>query len=176
MWWTALGDVDGVLIVDDTAFVKNGDRSAVVARQYSGTAGRIENSRDRRVLGLREPLRPSAGRSSPYVPESWTKDRARCARVSIPETVEFATKPKMASAMVEAALDAGVPCAYVFGDVVYGADSSLRRMREAREQPMSLRSEAITSRAVEGIVGLRKPRPRNWPGSSIRRLGLSCGR
>ncbi|MER8448305.1 transposase [Mesorhizobium sp. M1066] len=68
MWRTALGDVDGVLIVDDTVFVKNGDRSAGVARQHSGTAGRIENSRDRRVLGLREPLRPSAGRSSPYVP------------------------------------------------------------------------------------------------------------
>ncbi|MER8772182.1 IS701 family transposase [Mesorhizobium sp. M0960] len=71
-------------------------------------------------------------------PATETRDRARCARASIPEMVEFATKPKMARAMVEAALDAGVPCAYVLGDAVYGADSSLRRMLEAREQPYVL--------------------------------------
>ncbi|MER9651722.1 IS701 family transposase [Mesorhizobium sp. M0199] len=134
----ALGDEDGVLIVDETGFVKKGDRSAVVARQYSGTAGRIENSQIGVFLAYASRYGQALVDRRLYLPESWTKDRARCARASIPETVEFATKPKMARAMVEAALDAGVPCAYVLGDAVYGADSSLRRMLEAREQPYVL--------------------------------------
>ncbi|RWX60134.1 IS701 family transposase, partial [Mesorhizobium sp. M2A.F.Ca.ET.039.01.1.1] len=97
-----------------------------------------------------------------YLPESWTKDRARCAKASIPETVEFATKPKMARAMVEAALDAGVPCAYVLGDAVYGADSSLRRMLEAREQPYVL--------AVRGAHFMRRGGDRRFEGASPEEL------
>ncbi|MER9335311.1 IS701 family transposase [Mesorhizobium sp. M0293] len=134
----ALGNEDGVLIVDETGFVKKGDRSAGVARQYSGTAGRIENSQIGVFLAYASRYGQALVDRRLYLPESWTKDRARCAKASIPETVEFATKPKMARAMVEAALDAGVPCAYVLGDAVYGADSSLRRMLEAREQPYVL--------------------------------------
>ncbi|MER8874006.1 IS701 family transposase, partial [Mesorhizobium sp. M0814] len=129
---------DGVLIVDETGFVKKGDRSAGVARQYSGTAGRIENSQVGVFLAYASRYGQALVDRRLYLPESWTRDRARCARASIPEMVEFATKPKMARAMVEAALDAGVPCAYVLGDAVYGADSSLRRMLEAREQPYVL--------------------------------------
>ncbi|MER8824518.1 transposase [Mesorhizobium sp. M0991] len=97
-----------------------------------------------------------------YLPESWTKDRARCARASIPETVEFATKPKMARAMVEAALDTGVPCAYVLGDAVYGADSSLRRMLEAREQPYVL--------AVRGSHFMRRGEDRGFEETSPEEL------
>lgn len=167
----ALGDEDGVLIVDETGFVKKGDRSAGVARQYSGTAGRIENSQIGVFLAYASRYGQALVDRRLYLPESWTKDRARCAKASIPETVEFATKPKMARAMVEAALDAGVPCAYVLGDAVYGADSSLRRMLKLASSPMSWRFEALTSCAVEGIVGLRKPRPRNWPASSRPRTG-----
>ncbi|WP_292506794.1 transposase [Mesorhizobium sp.] len=87
-------------------------------------------------------------------PESWTKDRARCAKASIPETVEFATKPKMARAMVEAALDAGVPCAYVLGDAVYGADSSLR-------------PDAGSSRAALCPGGSRRSLHAPWRGSPV---------
>nr|WP_081731370.1 transposase [Mesorhizobium sp. L2C054A000] len=78
------------------------------------------------------------------------------------ETVEFATKPKMARAMVEAALDAGVPCAYVQGDAVYGADSSLRRMLEAREQPYVL--------AVRGARFMRRGGDRRFEGTSPEEL------
>ena len=134
----SLGDADGVLIVDETGFVKKGDRSAGVARQYSGTAGRIENCQVGVFLAYASRYGQALIDRRLYLPESWTKDRPRCTGASIPETVEFATKPKMARAMIEAALDAGAPCAYVLGDAVYGADSSLRRMLEGRHQPYVL--------------------------------------
>jgi SRSO17 transposase len=158
----ALGDEDGVLIVDETGFVKKGDRSVGVARQYSGTAGRIENSQIGVFLAYASRYGQALVDRRLYLPESWTKDRARCAKASIPETVEFATKPKMARAMVEAALDAGVPCAYVLGDAVYGADSSLRRMLEAREQPYVL--------AVRGAHFMRRGGDRRFEGTSPEEL------
>lgn len=144
----ALGDADGVLIVDETGFVKKGDRSAGVARQYSGTAGRIENCQVGVFLAYASRYGQALVDRRLYLPESWTQDRARCARASIPQTVGFATKPKMARAMIEAALDAGVPCAYVLGDAVYGADRSLRRMLADRHQPYVL--------AVRGAHALRR--------------------
>jgi SRSO17 transposase len=130
----ALGDADGVLIVDETGFVKKGEHSAGVARQYSGTAGRIENCQIGVFLAYASRYGQALIDRRLYLPESWTKDRARCAGAAIPADVEFMTKPKMAPAMIEAALDAGVPCSYVLGDAVYGADSGLRRMLEVRRQ------------------------------------------
>ena len=162
----ALGDEDGVLIVDETGFVKKGDRSAGVARQCSGTAGRIENSQIGVFLACASRYGHALVDRRLYLPESWTKDRARCARASIPETVEFATKPKMARAMLGAALDAGVPvrppCAYVLGDAVYGADSSLRRMLEAREQPyvLAVRGAHFMRRGGEELAG--ELAPEDW--------------
>jgi SRSO17 transposase len=97
-----------------------------------------------------------------YLPESWTKDRARCASASIPEEVEFATKPKMARDMIEQALEAGVPCAWVLGDAVYGADSSLRRMLERRHQPYVL--------AVRGAHFMRRSGDRWFEGTSPQAL------
>lgn len=144
----ALGDPDGVLIVDETGFVKKGEHSAGVARQYSGTAGRIENCQVGVFLAYASRYGQALIDRRLYLPESWTKDRARCEQVSIPSSVEFMTKPKMARAMIEVALDAGTPCAYVLGDAVYGADSSLRRMLEARHQPYVL--------AVRGAHAMRR--------------------
>ena len=134
----SLGDEDGVLIVDETGFLKKGDRSAGVARQYTGTAGRIENCQVGVFLAYASRYGQALVDRRLYLPETWTKDRARCARASIPDSVEFTTKPKMARAMIEQALEAGMPCAWVLGDAVYGADSSLRRMLEARNQPYVL--------------------------------------
>jgi SRSO17 transposase len=73
-----------------------------------------------------------------YLPEAWAEDGARRSRVQIPDTVTFATKPQIACAMIAAALDAGVPCAWVLADALYGSDSRLRRMLEARRQPYVL--------------------------------------
>jgi SRSO17 transposase len=144
----ALGDPDGVLIVDETGFVKKGQHSAGVARQYSGTAGRIENCQVGVFLAYASRYGQALIDRRLYLPESWAKDRARCERAAIPAEVEFMTKPKMARAMIEATLEAGVPCAYVLGDAVYGADSSLRRMLEARHQPYVL--------AVRGAHSMRR--------------------
>ena len=158
----SLGDPDGVLIVDETGFVKKGEHSAGVARQYSGTAGRIENSQIGVFLAYASRYGQALVDRRLYLPESWTKDPARCARASIPEAVEFATKPKMARAMIEAALNAGAPCAYVLGDAVYGADSSLRRMLEGRHQPYVL--------AVRGAHAMRRGGARGFEQTSPEEL------
>ncbi len=133
-----LGDADGVLIVDETGFLKKGEHSAGVARQYSGTAGRIENCQIGVFLAYASRYGQALVDRRLYLPQSWTKDPTRCAGASIPEAVEFTTKPKMACAMIEATLNAGMLCAYVLGDAVYGADTSLRRMLQARHQPYVL--------------------------------------
>jgi SRSO17 transposase len=158
----SLGDVDGVLIVDETGFVKKGDRSAGVARQYSGTAGRIENCQIGVFLAYASRFGQALIDRRLYLPEAWTKDRGRCAKASIPDQVEFATKPKMAAAMIGEVLDAGVSCAFVLGDAVYGADSGLRRMLETRHQPYVL--------AVRGAHFMRRGGDRWVEGTSAEEL------
>src|SRR5881398_1091181 len=96
-----LADPDGVLIVDETGFLKKGTRSAGVQRQYSGTAGRIENCQIGTFLAY------ASGRGHVlidrelYLPESWLADRDRCRQAGIADEVEFATKPRQAMAMLE---------------------------------------------------------------------------
>ena len=130
----SLGDASGVLVVDETGFLNKGTHSVGVGRQYSGTAGRIENCQVGVFLGYASPLGQALIDRRLYLPEAWACDAARRRRVQVPETVEFATKPQIACALIASALDAGVPCAWVLADALYGADSRLRRMLEARGQ------------------------------------------
>ena len=88
-----LGDPGGVLVLDDTGFLKKGTRSAGVQRQYSGTAGRVENCQIGTFLAYASPRGHALIDRELYVPESWTADRARCQGAGIPDEVEFATKP-----------------------------------------------------------------------------------
>ncbi|MFC3986859.1 IS701 family transposase, partial [Streptosporangium jomthongense] len=88
-----LGDADGVLIVDETGFVKKGDRSAGVQRQYSGTAGRIENCQIGVFVAYASPRGRALIDRELYLPKSWLADRERCARAAIPASAAFATKP-----------------------------------------------------------------------------------
>ena len=129
---THLGAAEGVLIVDETGFLKKGNRSAGVARQYSGTAGRIENSQ----IGVFLTYSSPAGRTfldrELYLPEAWTGDRERCDAAGIPATREFRTKPELAMDMLARALDAGVPARWVTGDAVYGQYYKLRKALEDR--------------------------------------------
>lgn len=129
-----LGDSQGVLIVDETGFIKKGLHSAGVQRQYSGTAGRIENSQ----IGVFLSYAGTSGSAfidrELYLPKQWSEDRARCQGAGIPAEVEFATKPQIARRMLERALDAGVPCGWVTGDEVYGGDRHLRLWLESRDQ------------------------------------------
>ena len=135
-------DEGGVLIVDETGFLKKGDKSVGVQRQYSGTAGRIENCQIGVFLGLVG----SRGRAlidrALYLPKHWCEDRDRRREASVPEEVGFATKPRLAMRMLEHALNAGLRPRWVLADEVYGSDSKFRRSLEEQGQPYVL---AVTS-------------------------------
>jgi SRSO17 transposase len=151
-----LGAAEGVLIVDETGFLKKGKRSAGVARQYSGTAGRIENSQ----IGVFLTYSSPAGRTfldrELYLPKAWTDDRERCDAAGIPADREFKTKPELAMDMLAGALDAGVPARWVTGDAVYGQYYKLRKALEDRgvfyvlAVPMNQRVIAKTTGSVPG--------------------------
>jgi SRSO17 transposase len=115
-----------VLVADDTGFLKKGERSAGVQRQYSGTAGRTENCQ----IGVFLAYASDAGHAlidrQLYLPESWTSDRTRCAAAGIPDHVELTTKPRMAMDMVARAIDAGVPFSWFTADEAYGQAKYLR--------------------------------------------------
>ncbi len=128
-----LGDPDAVLIVDDTGFLKKGVRSAGVARQYSGTAGRIENCQVGVFLGYRSARGHALIDRQLYLPQAWTDDRERCRAAGIPDEVGFATKPQLAHRMLQRALDAGVPVGWVTADEAYGQVKSLRVWLEERD-------------------------------------------
>jgi SRSO17 transposase len=117
-----LGEDSGILVVDETGFVKKGKKSAGVARQYSGTAGRRENSQ----IGVFLLYASSKGAAfldrALYLPEEWTADRVRCREAGIADDVEFATKGVLAKQMLKRAIVSGVQAQWVVGDTVYGYD------------------------------------------------------
>jgi SRSO17 transposase len=127
-----LGDPGGVLVVDETGFLKKGTTSVGVQRQYSGTAGKVDNCQ----LGVFLAYAGSRGRAfidrELYLPKAWTEDRARCRAARVPEQVGFRTKPQLARVMLGRALDAGVPASWVTADEVYGQDPALRVWLEGR--------------------------------------------
>lgn len=134
----ALRDADGVLVVDETGFVKKGDRSVGVARQYTGTAGRIENAQVGVFLCYASRHGAALIDRRLYLPETWAKDEARRARAAVPAGIVFSTKLMLARDLIASALDAGVSCRFVLADALYGSDSGLRRMLEERGQPYVL--------------------------------------
>ena len=121
------GDADAVLVLDETGFLKKGKKSAGVARQYSGTAGRIENSQIGVFLGYASRHGRVLLDRALYLPTDWAKDRLRRAEAHIPDDVTFATKPMLGLAMLERAWTAGVPFAWITGDSVYGRVYALRQ-------------------------------------------------
>jgi SRSO17 transposase len=125
-----LGDPGAVLVLDETGFVKKGRHSVGVQRQYPGTAGRIENCQIGVFLGYAGRHGHAPIDRALYLPEGWAGDRARRAAAGVPAAVAFATKPKLGRALLDRALEAGVPCAWVAGDSVCGADHALRRAIE----------------------------------------------
>src|SRR5689334_17401832 len=133
-----IGSADGVLVADESGFLKKGTHSAGVARQYSGTAGRIENCQIGVFLAYASRKGHALIDRALYLPEAWCADAERRDEAGIPEAVEFATKPVLARQMIERALDAGIPCAWVLGDEVYGSDHKLRAALERREQAFVL--------------------------------------
>jgi SRSO17 transposase len=144
-----LGCADAVLVVDETGDVKKGRASAGVQRQYSGTAGRVENCQVAVFLTYATPAGHALIDRDLYLPKSWTSDLARCTAAGIPAGTAFATKPKLARRMIGRALDAGIPAGWVTGDEVYGADPGLRADLEARQTGYVL-AVAATHRVTTG--------------------------
>ena len=130
-----LGGADGVLVVDETGFLKKGNKSVGVQRQYSGTAGRIENSQ----VGVFLAYASAKGRTlldrELYLPRVWADDRERRVEAGVPESVGFQTKPQLALRMLERAVESGVPFGWVAGDEVYGSDRNLRLWLEREGIP-----------------------------------------
>src|ERR671916_3535831 len=123
----ALGDAEhGVLIVDETGFVKKGTKSAGVARQYSGTAGRVENSQVGVFAAYASPRGRGLIDRELYIPKDWFTDRQRCRTAGIPDEVEFATKPDLARGMIARALAAELPFKWVTADEAYRQVGRLR--------------------------------------------------
>jgi SRSO17 transposase len=127
-----LGEPGGVLIVDETGFLKKGVKSAGVQRQYSGTAGRIENCQ----LGVFLAYATGKGRTlidrELYLPKSWVGDQDRRREAAVPDEVGFATKAVLAQAMLARALEAGIPASWVAADEAYGQDHKFRTWCEQR--------------------------------------------
>lgn len=133
-----LGDPGAVLVVDETGFLKKGAKSAGVARQYSGTAGRVENCQVGVFLAYAAPAGRAFLDRALYLPRAWAEDLPRRRAAGIPDGVGFATKGDLARQMLARAFAAGVPAAWVVGDEVYGNDGGLRRWLEAEERPYVL--------------------------------------
>jgi SRSO17 transposase len=137
-----VGDPRAVLVIDETGFLKQGTKSVGVKRQYSGTAGRIENCQIGVFLTYAAPKGHVLLDRELYLPREWADDPERRREAGVPEEVLFATKPQLAQRMLARALEAGVPAAWVTGDSIYGGDRRLRVWLEQHEQPFVL---AVTS-------------------------------
>jgi SRSO17 transposase len=128
-----LGDPDGVLIVDETGFLKKGTKSVGVQRQYSGTAGRRENQQIGVFLAYASPHGTAFLDRALYLPAVWAQDSDRRAEAGVPETVAFATKGELARQMLARVFAAQMPTAWVVGDTIYGGDE-LRRWLEEQQR------------------------------------------
>ncbi|WP_425462209.1 IS701 family transposase [Micromonospora pisi] len=158
-----LGAPDGVLVVDETGFLKKGVKSAGVQRQYSGTAGRTENCQ----LGVFLAYATSNGRTlvdrELYLPRGWCDDQARREEAAIGKSVAFATKPALGLRMIGRALDAGLPARWVTADEAYGQDSKFRLWLQERKVgyvlavPRSQKVPTDTGSARADFLAARAP-------------------
>jgi SRSO17 transposase len=148
-----LGEADGVLVVDDTGFIKQGVKSCGVQRQYTGTVGKICNCQ----IGVFLSYASSKGHSPIdrrlYIPQTWIDDVARRSEAGIPEDTKFQTKPKMALEMIQEATAAGVPYAWVTGDCAYGDYDEMRNWLEENNK-----CYVLNISAKEYIDGLKMGR------------------
>jgi SRSO17 transposase len=126
-----LADPDAVLVLDETGFLKQGKASCGVGRQYTGSAGKITNCQ----IGVFAAYVSRHGHAfidrALYLPKAWTDDPARLTAAQVPPEIGFASKPQLAVDMIERAITAGVPFAWVAADSVYGVGAVEMVLREA---------------------------------------------
>ena len=139
-----LGEEEGIMVVDETGFLKQGKKSCGVKRQYSGTAGRIENCQIGVFLTYASQKGHSPIDRRLYIPEEWIEDEERRKEAGVPETAVFQTKPEMALEMIQEATVAGLPYKWVTGDCVYGNFTDIRQWLEKNKKcyVMSLSGKA----------------------------------
>lgn len=121
-----LGYEPGVGVIDDSGFLKKGDQSAGVARQYCGRIGKVDNCQVGVFLSYATPFGAAFLDRQLYLPRRWCQDRERCQAARIPDTVDFQTKSQIAQAMLERAWQEGIPMQWVVGDTAYGNSPDLR--------------------------------------------------
>jgi SRSO17 transposase len=170
-----LGHPEGVLIADETGFLKKGTRSAGVQRQYSGTAGRTENCQTGVFLAYASAHGHALIDRELYVPQSWTEDRDRCHAAGIPDEVEFATKVRLAQAMLVRVIDAGVPFAWFTADEVYGQAKFLRRWLEARDVAYVMAIRCSDTFPASGSEQRADALTATLPARSRQRLSVGAG-
>jgi hypothetical protein len=161
-----LGEDGAVLVIDETGDLKKGTSTVGVQRQYTGTAGRIDNAQVAVYLVYATDAGHAVIDRELYPPRCWIEDPVRSQAAGVPAQVGFATKPALATAMIGRALDAGVT-----GDEVYGADPGLRAELDARASAMCWRWPATTvspSAAPAGLSTPCSPRSRHGRGSACR--------
>jgi SRSO17 transposase len=156
--WTIaeIGHPDGVVVVDETSFPKQGKGSVGVARQYCGALGKVANCQVGVFLGYASPAGHVGIDRALYLPEKWVTDPERRAKAKIPADATFRTKPELARHLVARALDAGLPAAWVTADEVYGNDPAFRRFLEERGQRYVLavkRTTVVTATRSDGLLG-----------------------
>jgi SRSO17 transposase len=153
-----LGEPDAVLIVDESGDVKKGAHTVGVQRQYTGTAGRIENAQVAVYLAYASRAGHALIDRELYLPHSWADDPDRRSAAGVPEQVEFATKPALAATMLTRAVQAGLPARWATGDEVYGADPDLRAQLETLQLGYVLGigcNRRVTIHGARGGVRLR---------------------
>ena len=157
-----LGDPGAVLVIDETGFLKKGAKSVGVKRQYSGTAGRIENCQ----IGVFLVYASQHGRTfldrELYLPQEWVDDAERRLEAGVPTDLTFQTKPELAQQMLERVLAADVPMAWVTGDEVYGGARRLRLWLEAEQQPF-----VLAIKRSEPLWVLTERGPLEWSAADI---------
>ena len=191
-----LGYAEGVLVVDETGFLKKGNKSAGVQRQYSGTAGRIEDCQ----VGVFLAYASAKGRTlldrELYLPQVWAEDWEQRREAGVPLDVAFQIKPQLTQLMLEQAVEAGVPFGWVAGDEVYSSDRNLRLWLERKglchvlaikrneklwalteKGPLPVRADWLASQVEEdgwarcsAGDGAKGPRVYDWAAVDIRPL------
>jgi SRSO17 transposase len=171
----SLVDPQAVGVIDESGFLKKGLHSAGVARQYSGTAGRLENCQVGVFLAYTTEQGHTLLDRELYLPKAWTDDRERCRRAGVPDERVFATKPRLARQMLERTFDAGVLLAWVTGDSVYGDDRGLRGWLEERMQAYVLAVSGKETVWINHVQRQVKTILANLPPAGWERLSAGAG-
>jgi SRSO17 transposase len=163
-----LGDRAAVLVVDETGDLKKGTGTVGVQRQYTGTAGKVDNAQVAVYLAYTTAAGHGVIDRELYLPRGWLADAARCHAAGVPARRAFATKPELARVMLQRALDVGVPAGWVTADEAYGGDPRLRGWLETRAVPYVLavkRTELLVSADSQRVAAERlaaRVPPERW--------------